>query len=77
MSKISQNPRPIVRPAAGFHPDDTGLQFCKELRDGIAPESFSKHNPITIIDGVNFKNVFGQVKADPFDLHDMILHLSL
>lgn len=64
MAEMEKLARPIMGRSARFHTDEAGVQLCKEGKDLGAAQRLSDYDLPRFINGVNLKDVFGQIEAD-------------
>jgi len=69
MSQLRKFPRPVVRAAASFHANQTGLETSKERQQLCPPLRLVEGDLFASGDRFNLKNALGQIKADCGSLH--------
>ena len=69
MTQLLDRPRPVVRPATGFHTHQARRQVGEEGGYLVAPELFPQHRLALLIDPMHLHNVFCQIQPDCRNLH--------
>lgn len=67
MTERDQLARPVMRRAAGFHPDEAGRQRLEKRRQLRALDRARENHPAGGVDRVNLKDMLGQIETDGRD----------
>src|SRR5262250_3928712 len=69
MSKTLEFSGPVMRTAAGFHPNQARRQLREERRHLVAFELLLQHRPATLIDPMHLEHILCKVNANRRNLH--------
>jgi hypothetical protein len=70
VAQLDELARPVVRAAAGFHPDQAGWQVAKELQHLAAFELLTQHCSPALAHPVDLKHALCQIDTHCRNLHD-------
>ena len=68
MTQRPQLPRPVMRTATGFHPDQTGLELREDVTQAGSRDLTAQDDVAALIDPMELKDVFGQINAHLCDV---------
>jgi hypothetical protein len=64
MAQLLHLTSPIMRPAAGLHPDRGRLQLAQEVQEVAAPHLLLQHHHLAVVDAMELENALRRVNAD-------------